>query len=56
MKTITITVRIGDNEVYRNYSYDETEGAITIWKGNESWGMHINDMLDTLEKSDVKEF
>lgn len=49
MKTIQISVKIGENEIYRNYEYDEVTGS------NDFSGI-IEDMLDTLEKSDVKEF
>lgn len=48
MKTITITVEVDGNEVSRNYEFDHTEAS--------TWGDRIVDMLDTLEKSDVKEF
>lgn len=49
MKNITITINVDGNEVTRNYSIEENNRA-------ETWGEQVEDMLDTLEKSDVKEF
>lgn len=43
MKTITITVDVDGNSVTRTYSDDTL---------NPSWDDRVNDMLDTLEKSD----
>lgn len=49
MKKITITVDVDGNAVSREYIYDATlpEGA---------WESRIEDMLDTIEKSEVIEF
>lgn len=47
-KTITITVNVDGNAVSRNYKYDD--------KDTEAWGLHVIDMLNTIEKSEVKEF
>lgn len=52
MKTITITVSVDGNEVTRNYDYNAVKDVDT----EHDWGAKILDMLDTLEKSDVKEF
>lgn len=47
--TITITVDVDGSEVYRKYTGEETAHAI-------DWYTEINSMLETIEKSDVKEF
>lgn len=45
MKIITITVNVDGNEVTRKYSIEQNNRA-------ETWGEQVEDMLDTLEKSD----
>ena len=51
-KTITITVSVDGNEVSRSYNSDN----IIVESDWELWGSRIEDMLDTLKKSEVKEF
>lgn len=51
MKTVTITIKVDSNEVYRNYDYYEAKTA-----SEETWGERVVDMFDTLEKSNEKEF
>lgn len=49
MKTIQISVKIGENEIYRNYEYDEVTGS------NDFSGI-IEDMIQTIEKSNEEKF
>lgn len=49
MKLITITVEVDGNAVTRSYN---AEDAISVG----SWNERIEDMLDTIEKSNEKEF
>lgn len=50
MKTITITVDVDGNEVFRKYK----EGAFVREAG--FWDVEVESMLDTIEKSNEKEF
>ena len=45
-KTITITVDIDGNSIDRSFVFNDST----------DWGSVVEDMLDTLSKSDVKEF
>lgn len=49
MKTITITVDVDGNSIDRSY-------AFTAYVETEKWGKEVENMLDTLEKSNEKEF
>ena len=50
MKVITITVSVDGNELEREYSILSVNDTV------ETWGERVVDMLDTLSKSEVKEF
>lgn len=48
MKTIKITLEVAGNSLEREYSFEDA--------AERDWTSRIVDMLDTIEKSDVKEF
>lgn len=49
MKIITITVDVDGNEVTRKYGIEENNRA-------ETWGEQVEDMLNTIEKSNEEKF
>lgn len=51
MKRVSITVNVDGNEIRRKYIYKDILDAI-----EQEWDSRIVSMLDTLSKSDVKEF